>query len=197
MLCFFFWKKDLIYGFLFCLQELEIKKPQIRSPLSEKIDLDEYRIPRSPLGFNSSTYKSSSVLPPLKFYSGLVGPHNAVNLRVGSDDEGECEDEDDDGVDSGSNDFEGNSYEEEDLEKSVGCKSGGSTLNRGVLLENLRIQLPEDVMGFGGRGSWSAISGSSYGMRESLPFHSAYVRIMTLEEMHLFFVVLIVVSEII
>ncbi|GKE49883.1 hypothetical protein Tco_1481141, partial [Tanacetum coccineum] len=37
---------------------------------------NDYLMPKSPLSFNSPTYKSSNILPPLKFHSDLLPSHN-------------------------------------------------------------------------------------------------------------------------
>lgn len=52
--------------------------------------------------------------------------------------------------------------------------NNGLNLDRGLLQENLRIQVPDNRKGFRGEGAQSATSGSSYRLRESVQFHSAY-----------------------
>ncbi|KAM7492448.1 hypothetical protein LguiA_035369 [Lonicera macranthoides] len=149
----------------------EKEQVQIRSPLTEKSEY-EYPIPKSPLGFNSGASKSSHILPPLKFHSGLLGPRNTVNLSLDideyDDDDDAEEEEDDESVASAPDDFDGNGNysEEEDFKRLYGeeilktspklspsrlSKPNGryeSTLNRGGLKENLQIEVPEIIRRF-------------------------------------------------
>ncbi|CAL5364078.1 unnamed protein product [Camellia sinensis] len=174
----------------------------------------EFIAPRSPLSFNSSTYMSPHVLPPLKFHSGLVGPHNTVTVSLGSNDEDDDDSDDDESVASVPNDPGGNYSEEEglrysdveSLEKSVeksydndmfgsklnknlnqstvfGLEGGqGSTLNKGLLMEDLRIEVPKNyrrftdgVLGFGMRGAHlNTESGGSCRLHERIQLHNAY-----------------------
>ncbi|GFZ05173.1 hypothetical protein Acr_17g0007450 [Actinidia rufa] len=171
-------------------QGSEIEQNQARTPLTEKID-HEFPIPRSPLAFNSSNYMSSHVLPPLKFHSSLLGPRNTVTLSLDSNEE----DDDDESVASAPDDSGGN-YSEEDgfrysdvesLEKPVeNCyqkemfgsnlstnwnqttiSRHGSTLNKGLLMENLRIEVPENYRRF-------TVSGGTCRLRERIRLHNAY-----------------------
>lgn len=187
------------------MQQSGVKESEVRSPLSEKINHD-FDIPKSPLGFNTSTYKSTHVLPPLKFHSGLLGSQVRINLESSDDDEeGFDYEEDNDGesVASVVDDFHENYSEDDDFrgadvecyeEGIYGLKgsakgvkvNNGSNLNRGLLQENLRIQVPDNHKGYRGEGPQSATSGSSYRLRDSVQFHSAYVRISSFCEVALF-----------
>ncbi|KAF8410912.1 hypothetical protein HHK36_003449 [Tetracentron sinense] len=145
---------------------------QVRSPLKEKIYLDP--VPKSPSVYNSKSYLSPHILPPLKFHSGLLGPRSTVTLSLDdNDDESES-------VASVPDDMDGNSseaFEDEGLGSSdtdwlekpvVPCydeelfcvkssknlnyvpDSGsdgrhGSSVNRGSSKKNLRIEVPENV----------------------------------------------------
>ncbi|PSS05886.1 Cytoplasmic dynein 2 heavy chain like [Actinidia chinensis var. chinensis] len=171
-------------------QGSEIEQNQAPSPLTEKID-HEFPIPRSPLAFNSSNYMSSHVFPPLKFHSSLLGPRNTVTLSLDSNEE----DDDDESVASALDDSGGN-YSEEDgfrysdvesLEKPVEkcyekemfgsnlrtnlnqttISRHGSTLNKGLLMENLRIEVPENYRRF-------TVSGGTCRLRERVRLHNAY-----------------------
>ncbi|GFP93447.1 mitochondrial phosphate carrier protein 3 mitochondrial [Phtheirospermum japonicum] len=61
------------------------QQSQTRFPLTEKLDM-KYSLPRSPLAHSSSNYTSPHILPPLKFYSGLLKPLNTVALSVDNND---------------------------------------------------------------------------------------------------------------
>ncbi|CAK9151820.1 unnamed protein product [Ilex paraguariensis] len=181
-------------------QKSDQEQLQSRSPLSEKLDC-EYLLPKSPVLYNSSTSMSSHILPPLKFHSGLLGPHNTVTLSINSDKDSYDDNEETESVASAPDEVDGNYSEEEELEKPAincydeeifGMKSSmklngsrgdgpkgryGSTLNRGLLMENLRIDVPENArtftdtqFSFGG----STTSGGSYRSRGKVQFHSAY-----------------------
>ncbi|CAL5406118.1 unnamed protein product [Camellia sinensis] len=194
-------------------QGSEIEQHHARSPLTENFD-HEFIAPRSPLSFNSSTYMSPHVLPPLKFHSGLLGPHNTVTLSLDSNDADDDDGDDDESVASVPNDPGGHYSEEEglrysdveSLEKSVeksydndmfgsklnrnlnqstvsGLEGGqGSTLNKGLLMEDLRIEVPENyrrftdgVLGFGMRGAHlNTESGGSCRLHERVQLHNAY-----------------------
>ncbi|PSS16057.1 Epidermin biosynthesis protein like [Actinidia chinensis var. chinensis] len=177
-------------------QGSEIEQNQARSPLTEKMD-HEFPIPRSPLAFNSSNYTSSHVLPPLKFHSGLLGPRNTVTLSLDSNEEDDDDDdEDDDESVASAPDDSGGNYSEEDsfrysdvesLEKPIEkcyekAMSGsnlnktlnqttisrhGSTLNKGLLMGNLQIEVPENCRRF-------TVSGGTCRLRERVRLHNAY-----------------------
>ncbi|KAM1095000.1 hypothetical protein ACFX2B_009804 [Malus domestica] len=57
--------------------EQQQQSPQaVRSPLAEKLSSDAY--PISPLHLGTNSYGGGPALPPLKFHSGLLAPHNLV-----------------------------------------------------------------------------------------------------------------------
>ncbi|WMV39524.1 hypothetical protein MTR67_032909 [Solanum verrucosum] len=157
-----------------------------RSPLSEKLD-DRYPIPRSPLACYTP---NSHVLPPLKFHSGLLKPLNTVALSVDSNDD-DCDfDYDDEEIESesvasASEELNGHYSEEEEEEalstnscqiKGAGMSNrNGSTLNRGVLQGNLRIEVPGNARRFTeGSGQKAQILGIPSCLREKVQPHSAY-----------------------
>lgn len=156
-----------------------------RSPLSEKLD-DRYPIPRSPLACYTP---NSHVLPPLKFHSGLLKPLNTVALSVDSNDD-DCDfDYDDEEIESesvasASEELNGHYSEEEEEAlstntcqiKGAGMSNrNGSTLNRGVLQGNLRIEVPGNARRFTeGSGQNAQILGIPSYLREKVQPHSAY-----------------------
>ncbi|KAL1560530.1 hypothetical protein AAHA92_10730 [Salvia divinorum] len=172
---------------------------QSRSPLSERIDT-KYHLPRSPLAYNSSSYASSHVLPPLKFHSGLVKPLSSVNLSVESnEDESDYynDDNDDEGESVGSAPHGNNSdddavdgpmirgFEGDMFHFSAGNKLNGvkpkSTIKRGLLQEDLRVEVPGDVRRFmdgewgsTGYGQSSAVSAGSCRLNDRKDPNSAY-----------------------
>ncbi|CAN4104391.1 unnamed protein product [Withania somnifera] len=179
-------------------QGSEVKQScNTRSPLSEKFDDDKYPIPRSPL---ASYMPNSHVLPPLKFHSGLLKPLNTVALSVDSN-EDDCDfDYDDEEIESesvasASNEFDDGHYSEE--EEAMGTKifdqstnlcqvkgaglsnRHGSTLNRGILKEKLRIEVPGNArrftdLGFQGSGQRAKNLGVLSQLHEQVQSHSAY-----------------------
>ncbi|KAL3333182.1 hypothetical protein AABB24_033316 [Solanum stoloniferum] len=161
-----------------------------RSPLSEKLD-DRYPFPKSPLACYTP---NSHVLPPLKFHSGLLKPLNTVALSVDSNDD-DCDfDYDDEEIESesvasASEELNGHYSEEEEEEeeeetlttnscqiKGVGMSNrNGSTLNRGVLQGNLRIEVPGNARRFTeGSGQKAQILGIPSYLREKVQPHSTY-----------------------
>ncbi|PHT76922.1 hypothetical protein T459_20444 [Capsicum annuum] len=165
-----------------------------RSPLSEKID-DRYSLPRSPL---ANYTPNSHVLPPLKFHSGLLKPLHTVALSIDSN-EDDCDFEYDDeeieseSVASASDELTGHYSEEEEEEEALGTKvfdqgtnlcqikgaglsnRHGSTLNRGILQENLRIEVPGNTRRFTeGSGQKAKNLGIPIYLREKVQPHSAY-----------------------
>ncbi|XP_021989472.1 uncharacterized protein LOC110886025 isoform X1 [Helianthus annuus] len=132
-----------------------------RSPLRETVVDHEYVIPKSPLSFNSATYKSSNILPPLKFHSSLLGSHN---LEANNFNDYEDDDDDDDygdhdeSVGSASDDMdctfsEGEEFNEEIFNvnfvkspKQVGPNK--STLNRGIIKDDLSVEVPRKTRSF-------------------------------------------------
>ncbi|KAI3774836.1 hypothetical protein L1987_49398 [Smallanthus sonchifolius] len=142
-------------------QGSENEQLRIRSPLRETAVDHEYMIPKSPLSFNSTTYKSSNILPPLKFHSSLLGSHN---LETNSFNDYEDDDDDDDygdndeSVGSASDDMdctfsEGEEFNEEIFNvkfvkspKQVGPNK--STLNKGMIKDDLSVEVPKKTRNF-------------------------------------------------
>ncbi|KAJ6880616.1 hypothetical protein NC652_033831 [Populus alba x Populus x berolinensis] len=151
--------------------DAEESQPKVRSPLSplsaEKLSpppAAENPFPKSPLFYNSSSH----LLPPLKFHSGLLTPHSIVspclqnkeedddNVSVASVSDYEIGrrnyTEEDGFEDIGPSDFDYlekpvmQSYQDEDEEEIFGVTRNRPTaktkLNRGVLKEDLKIELP-------------------------------------------------------
>jgi hypothetical protein len=136
---------------------------QVRSPLTEKISADPF--PKSPLAYkyNCDTVMSSPSLPPLKFNSGFLAPHSLVTpyldddaesvASVPDDDEADYSDEEVLGSNNNDIDFLDNPilqrYGEEQIYgyKSIPSLSRGrgSSVNRGLFMENLRIEVPESL----------------------------------------------------
>ncbi|KAG5545886.1 hypothetical protein RHGRI_018143 [Rhododendron griersonianum] len=184
-------------------QGSEVEQKHARSPLTEKIGLP-FPLPRSPLAFNSPTYKSTHVLPPLKFHSGLLGPRNPATLSLDSNEEEEEEDDDESvasapddsgGADSGWNYSEEESlrysdveYLEKPVEKRYDEEMFGSklnhkvsSLNKGVLKEGLRVEVPgnyrrftDGELGFGGGAYQKTVGGGSCQLREKVQLHNAF-----------------------
>ncbi|CAI9088988.1 OLC1v1023465C1 [Oldenlandia corymbosa var. corymbosa] len=102
-------------------QGSNVEKAQHRSPLRENYD-NKYPIPRSPIGLGST---SSHILPPLKFHSGLLGPHNPVASSLDSSSEDNYGSDDyDDGYESESvasvpDELDGICPEEEGLDEAI------------------------------------------------------------------------------
>ncbi|KAB2613417.1 hypothetical protein D8674_035733 [Pyrus ussuriensis x Pyrus communis] len=98
-------------------------------------------------------------LPPLKFHSGLLAPHSLVAPCLSSDDENDYDD-DNESVDyvsdmgSSANYFEEESkpteqYYQEEEDEVFGYRDKPSTgLNRGLLKEGLRVELPGNCRRF-------------------------------------------------
>ncbi|KAI8552286.1 hypothetical protein RHMOL_Rhmol06G0254600 [Rhododendron molle] len=193
-------------------QGSEVEQNHARSPLTEKIGLP-FPLPRSPLAFNSPTYKSTHVLPPLKFHSGLLGPRNPATLSLDSnEEEGEDDDDDDDddesvasgpddsgGADSGWNYSEEESlrysdveYLEKPVEKRYDEEMFGSklnkklnhkvsSLNKGALKEDLRVEVPgnyrrftDGVLSFGGGAYLNTVGDGSCQLRGKVQLRNAY-----------------------
>ncbi|KAL2476566.1 hypothetical protein Adt_37302 [Abeliophyllum distichum] len=173
---------------------------------TEKLE-KRYPLPKSPLAYSSSGYTSSHVLPPLKFHSGLLGPRSTMSLSVGSDedDSDDYNDNESESVGSGPDEIYGNHSDEEMVERPVikGFDEGmfslnsstslnhsrgngeairyGSTINRGLSKEDLKIEVPGNVRrytggewGFGGHGQNSAVSDGSCRFHEKIQPRSAY-----------------------
>ncbi|KAH6788803.1 portal protein [Perilla frutescens var. frutescens] len=173
-----------------------------RSPLSEKLDT-KYHLPRSPLSYNSSSYTSSHALPPLKFHSGLLKPLSTITLSAESNEDDSDyynDDNDDEGESVGSaphgncgNTSDDDAVDgpvirgfEEDMFHLNACKKLNdvkyrSTLNRGLLKEDLRVEVPGSLRRFTG-GEWgsrgygqsSAVSGGSCRLNDRKEPNSAY-----------------------
>ncbi|CAA0816274.1 Unknown protein [Striga hermonthica] len=164
---------------------------QTRTPLTEKLDMT-YPLPRSPLAYGSSNYSSSHVLPPLKFHSGLLKPLNTVTLSADSNEE-ESDYYNDDNLDesesvgSAPNELYGNQSDDEVVDmlpvikgfedvfnvnptKKLNERKHGSTINRGLLKEDLRIEVPPSLRRFSD-GLGSAVSGR---FKEKMQPRSAY-----------------------
>ncbi|KAI3457041.1 hypothetical protein Pfo_013704 [Paulownia fortunei] len=180
----------------------DVEQCQTRSPLTEKLDT-KYPLPRSPLAYSSSNYTSSHVLPPLKFHSGLLKPLKTVTLSVDSnEDESDYYNDDNDdeseSVGSAPDEICGNHSDDDAVDRRVigGFKEDmfnlnsskklndrkyGSTINRGLLKEDLRVEVPGSVRRFTdgewgsrGCGQSSAVSGGSCRLQEKKQPHSAY-----------------------
>ncbi|KAJ8748210.1 hypothetical protein K2173_000618 [Erythroxylum novogranatense] len=150
----------------------EVEEPRVRSPLSPLTDKlsphDSFpkspmdSRPKSPLLYNSSTFSSAHLLPPLKFHSGLLTPHSLVAPSL---------DEDANESVASVSDYIGGNYSEEDdqevkvgftaedyLEKpAVECYENKEEifvqrpkpkLNRGFLKEDLKIKVPGNFRRF-------------------------------------------------
>lgn len=129
-----------------------------RSPLSERLTgVDPF--PKSPLGFNSNSYMSTHILPPLKFHSGLLTPHSIVAPPLGKGDDDDWGSDEEsvasvpDDMDCSYTDEEDDSlkpvlhrYDEEEVfghMPHTRVKSGtGRPLNRGLAMEKLKIEVP-------------------------------------------------------
>nr|XP_027063036.1 uncharacterized protein LOC113689466 isoform X1 [Coffea arabica] len=121
-------------------QGSDTEKSQMRSPLTEKYD-KTYPIPRSPLGYSSG---SSHALPPLKFHSGLLGPHKPVALSLDSS-EDEYGDDDGGDVDSESvasvpDELDGICSDEEEFDKPIPlqCNEEMFTVQRSTTSDHIR-----------------------------------------------------------
>ncbi|XP_073135598.1 uncharacterized protein [Henckelia pumila] len=150
---------------------------ETRSPLIEKLG-QKYHLPRSPLAFSSSSFASSHSLPPLKFHSDLIKPVNTATLSVDSNDDESDYYKDDDETESVGSAPEHS--EEEVLDKPVHEDSDEemfdpklrknlndgkftSTINRGLLKENLRVEIPGSVRGYTDRLNNKVQPHSAYG----------------------------------
>ncbi|CAA3027510.1 Hypothetical predicted protein [Olea europaea subsp. europaea] len=161
-------------------------------PWTEKL-ANRYPLPKSPLAYSSSGYTSGHGLPPLKFHPGLLGPRSTISLSVGSDEE-DSDDYNDNGsesVASGPDEIYGNHSDEEMIERPVikGFDEGifnlnsntalnhryGSTINRGLSKEDLKLEVPGNVRRFtGGEWSFGAVSDGSCRLHEKIQPCSAY-----------------------
>ncbi|KAL0362547.1 UNVERIFIED_CONTAM: hypothetical protein Scaly_1209900 [Sesamum calycinum] len=177
----------------------DVEQCQTRSPLTEKLDM-KYPLPRSPLAYSSSNFTSSHVLPPLKFHSGLLKPINTVALSVDSneDESDYYNDDESESVGSAPDEVSRNHSDddmvdrpvirgfEEDMlyvnsSKNLNDRKHVSTINRGPLKEDLRVEVPGSVRRFtdgewGSRGCGpsTGVSVGSCRMYEKNQPHSAY-----------------------
>ncbi|KAB2610758.1 hypothetical protein D8674_018790 [Pyrus ussuriensis x Pyrus communis] len=107
--------------------EQQQQSPQaVRSPLAEKLTSDAY--PISPLRFGTNSGGGGPVLPPLKFHTGLLAPHSLVAPCLSSDTDNDY----DDGRESAA---------------SV-SDTAKQCVNRGLLKEGLRVELPGNCRRF-------------------------------------------------
>ncbi|XWS75937.1 hypothetical protein CRYUN_Cryun01aG0134500 [Craigia yunnanensis] len=162
------------------------QEPRIRSPLTEKLSPHD-SFPKSPLIYNTATLLSPHILPPpLKFRSGLLGPHS-VTAPLDDDDD---DDDDDESVASFSDDIGGgdarngnvNFSDEEEVFESTKCSS---KLSRGFAKQNLKVELPDTNRRFtdGDLGirdfakkifTSAGIGGGGFGLRERVQIHNAH-----------------------
>ncbi|KAB2610761.1 hypothetical protein D8674_018793 [Pyrus ussuriensis x Pyrus communis] len=138
--------------------EQQQQSPQaVRSPLAEKLTSDAY--PISPLRFGTNSGGGGPVLPPLKFHTGLLAPHSLVAPCLSSDTDNDYDDGRESAAsvsDTGSsaNYFEEESkpmeqYYQEEEEEMFGYRNKpSSVLNRGLLKEGLRVELPGNCRRF-------------------------------------------------
>ncbi|XP_022758871.1 uncharacterized protein LOC111305517 [Durio zibethinus] len=154
------------------------QEPRIRSPLTEKLSPHD-SFPKSPLIYNTSTLLSPHILPPpLKFRSGLLGPHSVIATCLDDDDESVASVSDDIGGDYGN----GNFSDEEEVFGSTKCSS---KLSRGFSKQNLKVELPDanrrftdgdlGIRDFAKKNFTSAgIGGGSFELRERIQVHNAH-----------------------
>lgn len=136
-----------------------MQEPRDRSPLAEKLVDDPDRFLRSPLGYSPSSFMSARVLPPLRCHTGLLTPHSLVDEE--DDDEEYVDDSESvafvpDDMDCSSSEGE----EDDPLQKKpnghnlidempkITLKSAAVTLNRGLGMENLRVEVPKESRRF-------------------------------------------------
>ncbi|KAL7597821.1 hypothetical protein Lser_V15G24866 [Lactuca serriola] len=169
------------------------KEQETRSPVREtSIDHEYPIIPKSPLSFNSTTYKSSNPLPPLKFHSSILGSHNLeTNDYEEDDDDDYCDDDDehehehehdDESVGSASDDMDLTYSDEETFDEQilnvnpVTLPPNKSTLNRGIIKDDLCIEVPQKprkLTETGLHGGPSSVSAANR-LRDMLQPRSAY-----------------------
>ncbi|XWS47271.1 hypothetical protein CRYUN_Cryun14cG0138100 [Craigia yunnanensis] len=157
------------------------QEPRIRSPLTEKLSPHD-SFPKSPLIYNTATLLSPHVLPPpLKFRSGLIGPHSVIAPCL-DDDDGDGDDESVASVsDNNAGNENGNFSDEEEVFGSNKCSS---KLSREFSKQNLKVELPDTNRRFtdGDLGirdfakkkfTSSGIGGGSFGLHERVQEHNA------------------------
>ncbi|EOX93622.1 Uncharacterized protein TCM_002512 isoform 1 [Theobroma cacao] len=153
------------------------QEPRIRSPLTEKLSPHD-SFPKSPLIYNTAPLFSPHILPtPLKFRSGLLGPHSLI-AQDEDDDESVASVSDDIG---GGDSANGNFSDEEDVFRSNKCSSN---LSRGFSKQNLKVELPDTnrrftdgdlgVRDFAEKNYTSAGIGGIFGLRERVQVHNAH-----------------------
>ncbi|XP_075506452.1 uncharacterized protein LOC142543220 [Primulina tabacum] len=155
----------------------DVEQRETRSPLIEKLD-QKYHLPRSPLAFSSSSFASSHSLPPLKFHSDLIKPVNTVTLSVDSNDDDSDyykdndetesvgsapEHSDEDGLDKPVLEDSDEEMFNPKLRKKLNDGKNASTINRGLLKENLCIEIPGSVRGYTFRLNNKVQPHSAYG----------------------------------
>ncbi|GJU02566.1 hypothetical protein Tco_1112904 [Tanacetum coccineum] len=157
---------------------------------------NDYLMPKTPLSFNSPTYKSSNILPPLKFHSGLLPSHNLeINSFNEYEDDYDFDEydghvDDHESVGSASDDMDCTYSEEEELNEvmlnvnpvnvsgPVGLNK--STLNRGTIKEDLCVEVPQKTRKFtetgwhGGASTMPSSVSAASRLRDMLQPHSAY-----------------------
>lgn len=143
----------------------------------------EYLIPKSPLSFNSPAYKSSNILPPLKFHSSLLGSHNLETNSFNDYEDDDYDYDHDESVGSASDDMdctfsEGEEFNEEMLnvdpiKAHVPIGLNKSTLNRGIINKNLCVEVPQKMRKFTETG-WNDGASTRLSAYVSLTFLISY-----------------------
>ncbi|XP_071715042.1 uncharacterized protein [Rutidosis leptorrhynchoides] len=182
-------------------QGSEKEQVQVRSPLRETAIDHEYLFPKSPLSLNTTTYKSSNVLPPLKFHSSLLGSHSLEPKSYNefdyeddddlNDHDGDDYDDHDESVGSASDDMDCTYSEEEEFNEEI-CDVNPvempsvlngpirSTLNKGTIKQDLCVKVPRKTRKFtetgwhGGASTQPSSISAASRLREMLQPHSAY-----------------------
>ncbi|XXG63082.1 hypothetical protein AAC387_Pa05g1348 [Persea americana] len=169
---------------------------EARSPLANKLSPNTNLQPT--MLHNSKNYLSPKAMPPLKFYSGFLGPHSGVGVGSEEDDESVASVPDDiDAIYSGE---EGSESSDSDMfhkpitqncdEEVLGAKSSinygyrhVSSVIRDASKENLRIEVPAYVRRHTGghldsRGYVEnhSVSRSEHGTKEHASIAGAHVR---------------------
>ncbi|KAI4308594.1 hypothetical protein L6164_031650 [Bauhinia variegata] len=132
--------------------EVEQEEPRVRSPLSEKITSDPF--PKSPLFSNLNSH----VLPPLKFHSSLLSPHNHAFIASGFDaEDGDSNESIGSVVDGDHGNFSDEEisglaqcYAEEELfgcevTRAIKSERCNGILKKGLANENLTIEVPNNI----------------------------------------------------
>ncbi|XVF81368.1 hypothetical protein PTKIN_Ptkin15bG0149500 [Pterospermum kingtungense] len=161
------------------------QEPKIRSPLMEKLSPHD-SFPKSPLIYNTASLLSPHVLPPpMKFRSGLLGPHCVIAPGLDDDDDESVASVSDDNAGYGYGYGCGNGNESfSDEEEVFGSNRCNSKLTRGFSKQNLKVELPDTNRRFtdGDLGirdfakknfTSAAIGGGSFGLRERVQVNNA------------------------